>query len=251
MYTTPRAPANAPVPPTIGCWHCPLISAPVDGSYVPQYVKVNLSVPFSADSHFLFAFLSWQPVNSSVPAAAYWYGGPPTPSVCVSPSAIVLNDVVCHVPIRLPTVRETPLSSSTTKILPRSLNGPLVLAVATAVATVRTAAARTVRTASCFVACCIGVHLPGDAARCRIAETRVNSGAAGSLDARWMRVSVEPARCYRRRVALELRLLGPVEALADGRPVRLSPRPRAVLAVLALHAGQVVPAPRLIDAVWA
>jgi DNA-binding SARP family transcriptional activator len=52
-------------------------------------------------------------------------------------------------------------------------------------------------------------------------------------------------------VSLELRLLGPVEALADGRAVRLSPRPRAVLAVLALHAGQVVPAARLIDAVWA
>ena len=52
-------------------------------------------------------------------------------------------------------------------------------------------------------------------------------------------------------MSLELRLLGPVEALTDGRPVRLSPRPRAVLAVLALHAGQVVPVARLIDAVWA
>ena len=51
-------------------------------------------------------------------------------------------------------------------------------------------------------------------------------------------------------MATELRLLGPVEALTDGRPVRLSPRPRAVLAVLMLHAGQVVPATRLIDAVW-
>src|SRR5262245_27335888 len=172
MYTTPRAPRNAPMPPTIGCWHCPLISAPVEGSYVPQYVNVNLSVPFSADSHFLFAFRSWQPVNRSVPAAAYSYGGPLTPSVCVRPSAIVLNDVVCHVPIRLPTVRDPPLSSSTTKTLPRTLNGPLEPAVATAVATVRTAAARTVRTASCFVACCIGGHLPDDAARRRIARER-------------------------------------------------------------------------------
>jgi DNA-binding SARP family transcriptional activator len=51
-------------------------------------------------------------------------------------------------------------------------------------------------------------------------------------------------------VAIELRLLGPVEAIVDGRPASLSPRPRAVLAVLMLHAGQVVPAMRLIDAVW-
>jgi DNA-binding SARP family transcriptional activator len=51
-------------------------------------------------------------------------------------------------------------------------------------------------------------------------------------------------------MATELRVLGPVEALIDGRPARLSQRPRAVLAVLLLHAGQVVPAPRLIDAVW-
>jgi DNA-binding SARP family transcriptional activator len=52
-------------------------------------------------------------------------------------------------------------------------------------------------------------------------------------------------------VSVELRLLGPVEARADGRAVHLSPQPRAVLAVLALHAGQVVPVARLIDAVWA
>ena len=45
--------------------------------------------------------------------------------------------------------------------------------------------------------------------------------------------------------------MGPVEALDDGRPLHFSPRPRAVLAVLMLHAGQVVPATRLIDAVWA
>ena len=51
-------------------------------------------------------------------------------------------------------------------------------------------------------------------------------------------------------MAMELRVLGPVEALTDGRSARLSPRPRAVLAVLVLHAGQVVPATRLIDAVW-
>ncbi len=48
----------------------------------------------------------------------------------------------------------------------------------------------------------------------------------------------------------EFRVLGPVDALVDGRTVRLAPRPRAVLAVLLLHAGQVVSASRLIDAVW-
>lgn len=41
-----------------------------------------------------------------------------------------------------------------------------------------------------------------------------------------------------------------MEALVDGRPVALPPRPRAVLAVLVLSAGQVVPTARLIDAVW-
>lgn len=48
----------------------------------------------------------------------------------------------------------------------------------------------------------------------------------------------------------EYGVLGPVEALVDGRPVRLAPRVRAVLAFLLLHAGQVVPTTRLIDAVW-
>ena len=48
----------------------------------------------------------------------------------------------------------------------------------------------------------------------------------------------------------DYRVLGPVEARVDGRPVRLAPRVRAVLAVLLLHSGQVVPAARLIDALW-
>src|SRR5262249_33531736 len=48
----------------------------------------------------------------------------------------------------------------------------------------------------------------------------------------------------------EYRVLGPVEALVDGRPVRLAPRARAVLAVLLLHSGRVVPATRLVDALW-
>ncbi|WP_285750694.1 BTAD domain-containing putative transcriptional regulator [Lentzea sp. NBRC 105346] len=50
---------------------------------------------------------------------------------------------------------------------------------------------------------------------------------------------------------MEIRLLGTVEAFADGRPVRLGPpQQRLVLAVLATHAGRVVPAETLIDRVW-
>lgn len=50
---------------------------------------------------------------------------------------------------------------------------------------------------------------------------------------------------------LEYRLLGPVEAWWDGVPVRLGgPKPRALLAVLLLRAGQVVPADALVDAIW-
>jgi DNA-binding SARP family transcriptional activator len=51
-------------------------------------------------------------------------------------------------------------------------------------------------------------------------------------------------------VTTEYRVLGPVEALVDGRPVRLAPRIRAVLAILLLHSGRVVPTTRLIDALW-
>jgi DNA-binding SARP family transcriptional activator len=53
-------------------------------------------------------------------------------------------------------------------------------------------------------------------------------------------------------VSTEFRVLGPLEALTDGRPVKLGgPRSRAVLAVLLLHSGQVVSTSRLIDEVWA
>jgi DNA-binding SARP family transcriptional activator len=51
-------------------------------------------------------------------------------------------------------------------------------------------------------------------------------------------------------VTTEYRVLGPVEALVDGRPVRLAPRVRAVLTVLLLRAGEVVPTTSLIDALW-
>jgi len=53
-------------------------------------------------------------------------------------------------------------------------------------------------------------------------------------------------------VSTEFRVLGPLEALADGTPAKLGgSRPRAVLAVLLLHSGQVVSRSRLIDDVWA
>jgi predicted ATPase/DNA-binding SARP family transcriptional activator len=49
----------------------------------------------------------------------------------------------------------------------------------------------------------------------------------------------------------ELRFLGPVQAVRAGRDVPLGgPRQRAVLAVLALDAGRVVPAGRLVDEIW-
>ena len=52
-------------------------------------------------------------------------------------------------------------------------------------------------------------------------------------------------------VALEFRLLGPVQAFRDGRPVALGPpKARALLGYLLLHPGEVVSAERLIDVLW-
>jgi len=52
-------------------------------------------------------------------------------------------------------------------------------------------------------------------------------------------------------VAVEYRILGPLEAIVDGQPVRLGgPRPRAVLAILLAHAVETLPASRLIDELW-
>jgi DNA-binding SARP family transcriptional activator len=51
--------------------------------------------------------------------------------------------------------------------------------------------------------------------------------------------------------ALELRLLGPLEAFRDGQPVSLGgAKPRALLAVLALDLGRVVSVDRLVEALW-
>ena len=52
-------------------------------------------------------------------------------------------------------------------------------------------------------------------------------------------------------LAFEVRLLGPVQVVRAGREVGLGgPRPRAVLGLLVLEAGRVVPAGRLIEEVW-
>ena len=50
---------------------------------------------------------------------------------------------------------------------------------------------------------------------------------------------------------MEFRILGPLEAWDDGRELSLGgPKPRALLAVLLLHANEIVPADRLIDEIW-
>jgi DNA-binding SARP family transcriptional activator len=50
---------------------------------------------------------------------------------------------------------------------------------------------------------------------------------------------------------MEFQVLGPLEAWDEGRELSLGgPRPRALLAVLLLHANEVVPADRLIDDLW-
>src|SRR5258705_5914550 len=50
---------------------------------------------------------------------------------------------------------------------------------------------------------------------------------------------------------LEFRLLGPLEAVEDNRPLALGgARQRALLAVLLLHANQAVSSDRLIDELW-
>jgi len=51
--------------------------------------------------------------------------------------------------------------------------------------------------------------------------------------------------------AVTYRLLGSLEAWRDGRVVELGPRKqRAVLAVLLLHAGEIVSSDRLVELVW-
>ena len=50
---------------------------------------------------------------------------------------------------------------------------------------------------------------------------------------------------------MEIRILGPLEVVVDGRPLVLGgPRQRALLAILALHANELVSRDRLIDEIW-
>jgi DNA-binding SARP family transcriptional activator len=50
---------------------------------------------------------------------------------------------------------------------------------------------------------------------------------------------------------VQFRILGPLEVLDDGRPLTLGgAKQRALLAVLLLHAGQVMAVERLIDELW-
>jgi predicted ATPase/DNA-binding SARP family transcriptional activator len=52
-------------------------------------------------------------------------------------------------------------------------------------------------------------------------------------------------------VRVEFRVLGPLEAVVDGNPVALGgPKQRAVLALLLVHANEVVPAERILGDVW-
>jgi DNA-binding SARP family transcriptional activator len=52
-------------------------------------------------------------------------------------------------------------------------------------------------------------------------------------------------------VEVEFRVLGPLEALVEGKPARLGgPRQRALLAILLVYANEVVPVARLVDEVW-
>ena len=63
----------------------------------------------------------------------------------------------------------------------------------------------------------------------------------------WMCVTVARSRGS----ALDFRLLGPVEAMRDGQPVRLGGRQqRALLALLLLEAGRPVSVDRLTDELW-
>lgn len=50
---------------------------------------------------------------------------------------------------------------------------------------------------------------------------------------------------------MAFRLLGPLDVVADGRSVPLGGvKQRTLLAILILHANEVVPADRLIDELW-
>src|SRR5439155_1162985 len=64
-------------------------------------------------------------------------------------------------------------------------------------------------------------------------------------------IGSKPPRRSAREVCMEFRILGPLEVIADGKPVELgAPKQRALLALLLLQANRVVSSDRLIDALW-
>ena len=52
------------------------------------------------------------------------------------------------------------------------------------------------------------------------------------------------------RAAIEFRMLGPLEVSRGGRPLSISGKPAALLALLLVHANEVVSTDRLIDGLW-
>ena len=66
-----------------------------------------------------------------------------------------------------------------------------------------------------------------------------------------MRGSLRGGRVGLESFDMDIRLLGPIEASLDGRPITLGPpQQRAVLAMLALHVNRTVSADRLSEGLW-
>src|SRR5262249_55954578 len=83
---------------------------------------------------------------------------------------------------------------------------------------------------------------------CAAAGAASLPGAAWQLDHAWMSADCPPTAGGG---GFEVRLLGPVRALRLGRGVALGgPKRRAVLALLLLEAGRVVPTGRLMEELW-
>jgi len=82
------------------------------------------------------------------------------------------------------------------------------------------------------------------------------SSSSGLTQPAWIRVGKHPVAIEEQRGdnqpwMLEFRLLGPVEAIADSASLDLGgPKQRAVLALLLLHANEVLARERLIDDLW-
>ena len=77
-------------------------------------------------------------------------------------------------------------------------------------------------------------------------ESGISSGGSGAAEA----PRREPCTPDELANRLELRVLGPFEALVGGTAVKLVPRPRRLLAALTLRAGETLSAAALIESVW-